>query len=403
MTEAVSSQKQLQLGATLDVQSIERELYELWKENTSAAQGDDEEAAVMRARVLNLLIYVSSAEGLREANEILSKVAAEHPCRALVMLAEREGPDRDIEMFISAHCQTAGSQRRHLCCEQVTLHARGRYAVELPSAALPLLVPDLPIFLWWRDAPRLNDKVFSKLGHAADRVIIDSAQFASPYNDLLATNALLKLERAEHTGISDLNWARLTSWRTLLANFYDVAEYGEALRRVSRVRIEYIAPLESAGELIAPKALILAGWLVSRLGWRMRSQANGAAVVAVEEVDGRVVQVLKNGRDISLEFQPVKKPGMMSGWITRVELRAEGDEAASFVVSRSEDGRYLETHVAMGETLRAARLLVGGDKSEAELLDYELDILCHDRIYEEAVATAALLLEGVTGGTPLRD
>lgn len=374
---------------TLDVQAVERELNRLWMEN-AGTEARDEEGAVMRSRVLNLLVYVSSDEALKEINELLSEVTSAHPCRALVMVAEREAEDHDIEMFVSSYCQSSGAER-HLCCEQVTLRARGRFTVELPSAVGPLLIPDLPVFLWWRAEPRLNDEVFRKLSVASDRVVFDSADFLQPYTDLFALEALLKKERAAHTGLSDLNWARLTSWRGLLANFYDVREYRAALDKISRVRIEYVAP-ESKTDEIAPKALILAGWLMSRLGWRIADKQEREA----KERDARAVYVQKDEHEILIEFQSVERSAEMNGWIARVELSAEDPSPSAFIVARSEDKRYLETQAVSGEETRASRLLIGGDKSEAELLGRELEILSHDRIYEEAVHAAVSLLEALT-------
>jgi glucose-6-phosphate dehydrogenase assembly protein OpcA len=381
--------QQVAVAETLDVQAVERELNRLWMENAGLR---DEETAVMRARVLNLLVYVSSDEALSEVNELLSEVTAAHPCRALVLVAEREGENHDIEMFVSAYCQSSsGAKTRNLCCEQVTMRAGGRFSVELPSASEPLLVPDLPIFLWWRDQPRLNDQVFRKLSHTSDRVIFDSADFLHPYRDLLALAELLEKDRAAHTGLSDLNWARLTSWRSLLANFYDVREYRETLEQVNRVRIEYVAP-ESDTEAIAPQALILAGWLMSRLGWRA-----GAAAQEAPEGGGRVARVESDGREILIEFEGVSRRAEMRGWVARVELRAEGvTQPTAFIVARSEDGRYLETQTLSNDECRASRLLIGGDKTESELLGRELEILSHDRIYEEAVRAGVTLLQALS-------
>jgi hypothetical protein len=48
----------------------------------------------------------------------------------------------------------------------------------------------------------------------------------------------------------------------------------------------------------------------------------------------------------------------------------------------------------MGEgEARRARTLTGGDKTEAELVERELEIISHDRIYEEAITAAASMLE----------
>lgn len=384
-----STPQQIKVSTTLDVQSVEQELGELWKQNTGE-QDLEEDGAVMRARVLNLLVYVPSETALEEVNELLNEITSAHPCRVIAMLAEAEGEDQDIEMFVSAHCLSqADGGGKTLCGEQLTLKARGRFTVELPSAAVPLLVPDLPIFLWWRDAPRLHDQTFANLSRAADRVVIDSADFGRPYDDVLELAGLLLSRRKEHARVSDLNWARLTSWRTLLASFYDVEEYLASLNGLNRVRIEYV-PNDLAPEAVAPKALILAGWLASRLGWQavpgqsLTKDGSGTHRVALE----------KEGRPLTVEFAGVERRAEMQGWIARIELCGESLQPATFIVLRSPDGRYLETEVGgdAGET-RSARTLIAGDKTEAELLECELEILSHDRIYEEAIAAAALMLK----------
>jgi glucose-6-phosphate dehydrogenase assembly protein OpcA len=383
-----SAPQQIKVSATLDVQSVERELSQLWKENAGASE-EEEDSAVMRARVLNLMVYISLEAALEEVNRVLGEVTSAHPCRVLVLLAETAAPDQDIEMFVSAHCFSAGDAGvRNLCGEQLTLKARGQFTVELPSASVPLLVPDLPVFLWWRDAPRLGDETFASLMHAADRVIIDSAAFRNPHEDVLELVTLLGTRRRDAAAISDLNWARLTSWRTLLASFYDVEEYRAALENIERVRIEYV-PHGNAPGMIAPKALILAGWLASRLGWRIPA---GQSLSQKNERGEQHITMEKDGRQIELEFVPTERRAEMQGWIARIELIAKEPAPARFIVLRSEDGRYLETEVIADGEERLSRTLVGGDKSEAELLACELEIICHDRIYEEAISAAASVL-----------
>jgi glucose-6-phosphate dehydrogenase assembly protein OpcA len=170
-----------------------------------------------------------------------------------------------------------------------------------------------------------------------------------------------------------------------------VREYRARLEQIDRVRIEYVAQEHKPHE-IAPKALILAGWLASRLGWRV-----AAGQSEEREANARTIEVERDGRAITLEFQGVERGGAMHGWIARVEMGASADTSSAFVVARSEDGRYLETQAVTGDERLASRLLVGGDKTEAELLGRELEILGHDRIYEEAVHAAVSLLEALEG------
>src|SRR5204863_2107982 len=136
--------------------------------------------------------------------------------------------------------------------------------------ALPLVAPDLSTFLWWRNAPHVSDKVLDKLLRATDRLIIDSAEFAQLPADLVEVNNLFGEATYDHVGVSDLNWARLTFWRELLADFYDVAAYRTVLDGIDSVQVDYVAP-ELDETAVAPQALLIAGWLGSRLGWTLKT------------------------------------------------------------------------------------------------------------------------------------
>src|SRR6266545_2724855 len=169
---------QIQLERTLDVEVVEGQLAELWKQISGEGTLEDD-VAVLRARVANLLVFVTNAALLDEAHQMMLELTTIHPSRVLMMLGAREAPDLDIEMSVESFCQTdKRSGARRLSCEEVTLRAQGSFVAELPSAALPLLVSDLSTFLWWRARLQITDKVFASLLRAADRLVIDSAEFA---------------------------------------------------------------------------------------------------------------------------------------------------------------------------------------------------------------------------------
>ena len=66
-------------------------------------------------------------------------------------------------------------------------------------------------------------------------MVIDSASFDNPHYDLTRLAKILG-ERSGSLNISDLNWGRLTSWRSLVASFWDVADYRAALEDRERPR-----------------------------------------------------------------------------------------------------------------------------------------------------------------------
>ena len=74
----------------------------------------------------------------------------------------------------------------------MTIEAAGPLVETASTAVAPLLVPDVPVFLWWKDIPHYDDKLFNRLSEMADRVVIDSASFDQPHQDLLRLAEILK-------------------------------------------------------------------------------------------------------------------------------------------------------------------------------------------------------------------
>ncbi len=414
MSEIISSaQQEIPSAPKLDPQAVERALGKLWRvhapssdASARAEQAAEEEQAVMRARVANLIVFIPAESLISEVNEALAELTSSHPCRALVLSGDSQARDRNIEVSVSALCQAQAKSQRQVCCELVTLVARGRYAVELPSAAIPLLVSDLPVFLWWRGALDPGDKIFSTLSKAVDRVAIDTAACRDPFKDLKALSALMSSGSELQAPMSDLNWARLTSWRALLASFFDTADRREELDQINHVQIDYSSESrdqksevrgqrkESVSALsIAPQALLIAGWLASRLGWSSfaKHSAPAASSGANSAAAPNAVTVLleKDGRSLEVEFHCVERPNMRPGRLARVALRTAADPAETFEVLRSKDGQCLETRRERGKSGGAARVLKVRNRSTAELLGGEMDILTRDRIYEQAVESAA--------------
>ena len=393
---------QIQVEKTLDVEVVERQLYALWQEMAGEVSGAD--VAVWRARVANLLVFVTNEVLLNDVRQMLEELTAVHPSRVLLMLGDGEAADRDIEMAVESFCQTdkrTGAKR--LCCEEVTLSAQGKFVLELPSAALPLLVSDLATFVWWRADVACADKVFKSLMHAADRLVIDSAEFTNPPRELVETHTLFSEEMASRVGISDLNWARLTSWRGLVADFYDVPAYRPTLDQIDLVRIEYVGP-ESAPETVAPQALLIAGWLASRLGWQLADEPPlhqdertiSFTLSASDRGSSSTVSEGVSARAITVELIRVEQGKRKPGRLASVELRTSGTEpgafTAAFIVSRSADNRHLIAEARLGPRTQRGRVLPVRNRSAANLLSRELEILRNDQIYQDAIAVATRLV-----------
>ena len=362
---------------TFSVAVVEKQLAELWAK--AACDLDDEEETVLRARVGNLVMFLSSEGALSEVSEWIESLTAAHPGRVLLIMAGRETDDSDIEVSVKSLCQTDKRTGAHrLCGEQIILKAHGKFVIELPSAALPLLVSDLHTLVYWRDDLNTADEVFQKLLVAADRLVIDSAEFREPKRELAHTNDVFELAAERNVGVSDLNWERLTLWRALLADFYDVPEYQSSLDRIDSVRVDYVGT-ESQNESV-PQAWLIVAWLATRLGWTL-GQTNSDRSFTFTTNDDRTIPV-----ELNRVTAGTRTPGRLAG----IEIKT-GE--ATFLVARSEDNTHILAEARVRSKVKRGRVLPVRNRSLAQLLAREMEILANDRVYQEAIAMVAQMIE----------
>ncbi|MDT5063371.1 MAG: hypothetical protein QOH63_3830 [Acidobacteriota bacterium] len=367
----------------IDVGKIEKELAAMWKP-ADDAEGSNAGPGVTRACAMNLLVYATMKDDRAGIDDMLDAVCEQHPGRTLVLLADREAVEPKLDAYVSTRCRMLGGNRKQVCGEQVTIEAAGVAVETVASAIEPLLEPDVPVFLWWKDIPHYEDKLFSRMTAMSDRLVIDSSCFDNPHKDLLRLAQMIR-ERPQFMSASDLNWGRLTAWRNLVASFWDVPDYLPYLDKIERIVIEYDPPCFAPDE-IAPQSLLAVGWLASRLGWSI--EGNG------ERVENRAAsfQLRASGREIKVLMQATEREGYADGILVSLTLSTK-DASAEFSVAFSDDRKKLETEARVDGARTVGRVLSYEQKTEGQRLSRELSLLKRDFIYEQALAVAAQLIE----------
>jgi len=204
----------------------------------------------------------------------------------------------------------------------------------LNNAVAALRLSSLPTAVWWRGG---NPEMFEGVANLADRVILDAEEPA----DIWAR----ALPLAEHTAISDFRWARLTRWRALMAQFFDIPAVRDAAASFNRLVIE-------GGDRCS--AQLYAGWLSSSLQW---------------------------SSDVAIDLRTV--PGSPS--IQRIEL-SDGDQCLTLRLGQS--GRCIEASARVGEYTEKSRVVSLGDQCLTNIICEELRIRSRDLAFERAVAAA---------------
>jgi glucose-6-phosphate dehydrogenase assembly protein OpcA len=204
------------------------------------------------------LVVVTDQESVAEAEAAAKAAGSAHPCRILVVIRRHlDAPDPrlDAEVLIGGRLGPG---------EAVVMRMYGRLALHAESVVLPLLASDAPVVTWWHGATP-EKLAYDALGVLASRRVTDATTEGED-----AMVALKRRAKDYAPGDTDLAWTRTTPWRALLASAFD--DMGEETTS-GQVHSEH-------GN---PSAALLAGWLTSRLGVRIkRVDSAGPGITAVE-------------------------------------------------------------------------------------------------------------------------
>ena len=228
------------------------------------------EGGAVRLTVLNLVAACVDEAGAVAAALAVSRLGVTHPARAIIVVADAEGADH-IEADVSLQCSLLDADR--VCAELVSLHVGGEVAYHLASVVTPLLVPDIPVYLWLVGSPPVRQAFGQDAIAICERLIIDTGE----YEDDAGTLRVLA-DQLEAVGdaisLSDVAWERIRTWREVIAHSFDGDEVRAFLGGVTAVDVE------CSGERVSAQTWLIAGWLASRLGWTGESGSPSLNVTA---------------------------------------------------------------------------------------------------------------------------
>ncbi len=364
--------------AAPSVGALERELARL--RHAAGAHAREQGHTVARAAVLNVVVYAERGVHAERAARGIVRLAQRHPSRAIVVWRDRDpgGPPADLDL----RCRIPRvDDRAGVCrCEQILVRVRDDDDARLRSVVIPLLVPDLPVFLWWTDSPPPRARRFDDLVALADRLVVDSADFARPAETLAHLARLVGRGDGGRIAITDLNWTRLTPWRELVAQFFDVEAWRPFLDATIGVGVGFGVDMD--GRDIHPsQALLLVGWLTSRLGWRP------AESLAPAEAGGLLFRMTRaDGTPLAVRVRPRFERGVAPGDTTGFRLRCRRrGEVAEFVLKRAPDERHVTATVLLDGRVRSLRVVPLPAPAVEDLMAEELTIAGFDHVYEAAL------------------
>jgi glucose-6-phosphate dehydrogenase assembly protein OpcA len=388
--------------AQVDIGRIEKELKELW---FSASKTEDGIAHVTRACVLNLILYSDDESAEQSASDLLDDIMMRHPCRAILALSAKSGGKQSLEAWVAARCHlTDAKSMKQICCEQITVRGDNVNSDELGSVVLPLVISDLPVFMWWQASSLTYDAIKPFLS-TVDRVIVDSAckrEALSLYSEVLAImNGNEQAHSAAHPipfSCTDLNWRRSLPWRESLALAFDRRHSElspEYLAGINKMEIRYGLPDggnndEASWKGLTNQALLIVGWLSSTLGWRLQK-----AAADKQRVD---LNFDASGAKISVALVGVPSDEAGEGDIGSIRINTEKPRAVAIVATQPKGMPGIDVKCFCGDNAdksseAPSSLFELDEPDESRLIDKELEILEAEPIFKRAVVSVVEILK----------
>lgn len=229
-------------------------------------EAEDGEAP-LRTSTMTHLVW-APPEWLPKARATLAGLAERHPARTIFLIPQRGRHDR-VEADATLRDFQRPGLSREILSEVIEIRLCGRPIEHPASIVVPLLVHDLPVFCRWRGEPPWDSQSFAEIVDVCDRLVVDSSEWRAlpaSYRELASI--------FDRVAVSDIAFRRTLPWRVHLAGLWpDVAS-------VERLRVE------------GPRAdaLLLAGWLRSRLDRNVALSRRGAGAVRAVWLDGTPVK-----------------------------------------------------------------------------------------------------------------
>lgn len=381
----------------LDTGAIHDELNRLWAEIGGPRHGGDapgERVAethfgggeLMRANTLNLIAVADHEDIARMITSTVSQLSDFLPSRTIIFITA-PGAQRSNTWHVDVRLnegETKGGPPVHF--ETITITVDPKMSGYLASLVSPLLISELPTFLWWPTGDFVGNALFNDVVGIVDRLIVDSARLGNDARAVAQMRTLLDDEDDPRLG--DFTWMRLEPWRQLIAQFFDPKEVQNCLDQLSQVNIAYAEHRRDNGSGFAA-ALLIVGWLASRLGWQVIEpleprRAGGWTVPLISRgEDGKA-------RDIQVRLTPDPSPDARFS-VRSVELVAIGEQDGVFRIMRTDK----DDMITSSETSFApymSRMVYSRRKSTVEMLGDELQNFGADPVFEDAIRMATRLL-----------
>ena len=329
------------------------------------------------ARTLNLVCVVDREWSGEIANR-LRRVGRYHASRTVVCAVQPGRRTIDAQATITVEGDPRPGE--FAAMRELVVVSLGEHLLrDLDTIVDPLVVTDLHTVVW---SPHGHPEAVDALttGRAGGEPLAQVVLLDAVDAPEVATALERDCELAERAEVVDLAWLRCTPWRERLAAAYDPPARRPELHALSKFSVRY-----RQDSLVS--ALLLIGWMCSRLGWRAECLNRHGDLLR-----GRART--RRG-EVELRLEPVDD--MSVPGLAGVELRSELRGGTLLALERGKGGltaRRREAPPRRGDdVIEHVWTVLGASRGEPGILGEGIrHALMRDPTFRPALAAARRLL-----------
>jgi glucose-6-phosphate dehydrogenase assembly protein OpcA len=222
----------------------------------------NEGAETIKGRLFNLVFYTDEEQRFRYFQQLFSHIIDKFPCR--IVFIQKSNLEIQPEKMVQ---KIDLSQTAQKTGDQFLIQTTSEQLSQVPFVLLPLLVPDLPIYLIWGQDPISDQKILPQLLRYSTRLVYDTqgcANLQSFCREMMKKNK-------ELTNYMDIDWALISGWRDVIAQIFSVPGRLPILQDCHSVGIYYNHLATPSIKRLAIQAIYFQGWLAAQLKWHFQS------------------------------------------------------------------------------------------------------------------------------------
>jgi len=286
---------------------------------------------IIKASLFNLVVISHKPEHIAHLETFITHIVQKFPCRILFVRTDETGQSEYLHTSFDILSQK--TKEHTVYCDLITINASSHELSKVPFLLLPHLQPDLPVYILQDKEPLEDRTILPLLEQYATRVLFEPEKITNLCEFAQSIQEYRETKRCE---IIDINWAKTTGWRRVLAHVFATSMQRSHLDKAKKIQIGFSVGPQKERSIQEAEALYVQSWIASRMGWELISVA--------KENSSYTLMYKRDHTTTTVALVPVSSDLLEPGAIYSFELLTYDD--FHILLSHENERKFVNVHAS---------------------------------------------------------